>query len=142
MIDDAGIHPAPETILTIMDMTRPERQKELPRLGFTGIVNYISQVIPHITTITAPLTELSGNAEWLWTDLQEEAFEAVKQAADKHKVLRQIDYNKPDMIWHFTDVSPTGMGAWVGQGATRDAARPAAFHSRKLTPSQSNYPTH
>jgi len=140
MIDDDGIHPAPEKIRTIMDWTRPESQKVLQR--FNGMVNYISQFIPHIATITAPLTELSGNAEWLWTDLQEAAFAAVKRAADKHKVLRPIDYNKPDMIWLFTDASPTGTGAWIGQGPTTDAARPAAFHSRKLTPSQSNCPTH
>ena len=44
------------------------------------MVNYISQFIPHITTITAPLTELSGNAEWLWTDLQAAAFKALKRA--------------------------------------------------------------
>jgi len=106
------------------------------------MVNYISQFIPHIATITAPLTELSWNAEWPWTDLQETAFEAVKRAADKQKVLRRIEYNKPDMIWLFTDASPTGTCAWIGQGPTRDAARPAAFNSRKLTPSQSNYPTH
>jgi len=61
MIDDNGIHPAPEKIRTIMDCTRPESQKELQR--FNRMVNYISQFIPHITTITAPLTELSGNAE-------------------------------------------------------------------------------
>jgi len=76
MIDDDGIHPALEKIRTIMDWTRPESQKELQRLN--GMVNYISQFIPHIATITAPLTELSGNAEWLWTDLEEAAFEAVK----------------------------------------------------------------
>jgi len=96
MIDDDGIHPAPEKVRTIMDWTKPKSQKELQRVN--GMVNYISQFIPHIATITAPLTELSGNAEWLWTDLQEAAFEAVKRAADKHKVLRPIDYNKPDMI--------------------------------------------
>jgi len=45
------------------------------------------------------------------------------------------------MIWLFTDASPTGTGAWIGQGPTRYAARPAAFHSRKLMPSQSNYRT-
>jgi len=140
MIDDDGIHPAPEKIRIIMDWTRRESQKELQR--FNGMVNYISQFIPHIATITAPFTDLSGNAEWLWTDLQEAAFEAVKRVVDKHKVRRQIDYNKPDMIWLCTDVSPTGMGAWIGQGPTRDAARAAAFHSRKLTLSQSNYPTH
>jgi len=85
--------------------------------------------------------ELSGNAEWLGTHLWEAAFEVVKQAADKHKVRRVIDYNKPDMIWLFTDASPTGTGAWIGEGPTRDTARPAAFHSRKLMLSPSNYPT-
>ena len=42
----------------------------------------------------------------------------------------------------FTDASPTGTGVWVSQGSTRDGARPAAFHSRKLTQSQKAYPTH
>jgi len=46
------------------------------------------------------------------------------------------------MIWLFTDASPTGMGPWIGQEPTRDAARTTAFHTRKLTPSQNNYPTH
>ena len=136
MIDDEGIHPALEKGQTITDWTRPESQKEPQR--FNGMVNDISQVIPHITTIAAPLTELSGNAEWLCTDLQEAAFGAVNQAADKHKVFRPIDYNKPDMIWLLTDASPTGTGAWICQGPTRDAARATAFLSRKLTPSQSN----
>jgi len=99
------------------------------------MANYVSQFIPQIATITAPLTELSGNEDWLWTDLHEAAFEAVKHTADKHQVLRPKEYNKPDMIWLFTAVSPTGTGAWMGQGPTRDAARPAAFHSGKLTPS-------
>jgi len=45
-------------------------------------------------------------------------------------------------MWLFTDASPTGTGAWVGQEPTRDAARPAVFNCRKLTPSQNAYPTH
>ena len=123
-----------------MDWTRPNSQKELKR--FNEMVNYISQFMPHAATITAPLTELTRDAEWLWTDLQEAAIQAVKQAAEDHKVLRLIDYDNSDMIWLFTDASLTGTGAWIGQGATRDAASPALFHCRKLTPAQSHYPTH
>ena len=140
MIDDNGIHPAPEKIRKIMDWTRPNNQKELQR--FNGMVNYISQFMPHAATITAALTELTGDEEWLWTDLQKTAFQAVKRAAEDHKALRPIDYDNSEMIWLFTDASPTGTGAWIGQGPIRDAARPASFHSRKLTPAQSNYPTH
>jgi len=57
MIDNYGIHPASEKIWTIMDWTRPESQKELQR--FNGMVDYISQFIPHIATITA-----ARRAEW------------------------------------------------------------------------------
>ena len=98
--------------------------------------------MPHAATITALLRELTGDAEWLWTDLQETAFQAVKRAAEDHKVLRPIDYDNSDMIWLFTDASPTGTEAWIGQGPTRDAARPALCHSRKLMAAQNNYPTH
>jgi len=63
MIDEDGQHHAPERIHSIMDWTRPKNQKELE--CFNGMVNYISQFLPHAATITAPLTELSGNAEWL-----------------------------------------------------------------------------
>jgi len=76
MIDDDGLHPASEKIRSIMDWTKPKNKKELER--FNGMVNYISQFLPHAATITAQLTELTGNAEWLWTDLHDAAFEAVK----------------------------------------------------------------
>src|SRR5688572_3830005 len=61
IIDDQVIHPTPEKIRTIMEWIRPENKKELER--FNGIVNYVSQFLPHIATITAPLTELTGKAE-------------------------------------------------------------------------------
>jgi len=142
LIHDDGIYPAPETIRTINDRTRPENQIEW--LRFNAMVNYIWQFIAPIAivTIIVPLTDVCGNAKWLWTNLKEAAFEAVRQAAGKHTVLRAIDYNKSEMIWLFTDTSRTGTGAWIGQGPTRDPARPAAFHSTKLTTSQNNYPTH
>jgi len=109
IIDNHGIHPGLEKIPTIMDWTRPESQKELPR--FNGMVNYILQFIPPIATITALLAELSGNTKWLWMDLQEAAFEPVKRAADKHLVLRSIIYNRPAMIWCFTNAFSTCTGA-------------------------------
>ena len=56
------LHPASEKIRSIMDWTKPKNQKELQR--FNGIVNDISQFLPHAATITAPLTELTGNSEW------------------------------------------------------------------------------
>jgi len=65
--------------------------------------------------MTPPFTELTGHAEWLWTDLHDAALEDVKRSAEKHQVLRLINYSIPDMVWLFTDARPTGTGAWVGQ---------------------------
>ena len=79
-----------------MDWTRPNNQKELQQ--FNEMVNYISQFMPHAATITEALTELTGDAEWLWRDLQETALQAVKRAAEDHKVLNPIDYDNSDMI--------------------------------------------
>ena len=106
MIDDNGIHPAQEKIRNIMDWRRPKKRKELQ--PFNGMVNYILQFMPHAATITAPLTELTRDPECLWTDLQEIAFQAVKRAAEDHKILRPIDYDNSDMIWLFTDALSTG----------------------------------
>ena len=66
----------------------------------------------------------------------------MKGGADEHKVRGPINYDSSDMIWLFTDASPTGTGQRIGKGPTRDTARPASCYSRKLMPSQRNYPTY
>jgi len=76
------------------------------------------------------------------TYLQDSDFEAVNRAADKYQVLKPIDDTIPDMGWLCNDVCSTRTSAWVGQGPSRDVARPAAFHSRRLIPSQNTDPTH
>ena len=72
IIDDKGVQPMPEKIRKISDWTTPKNKKELER--FLGIVNYVSQFLPHIATIAAPLTDLTGDAEWVWTPTHEKAF--------------------------------------------------------------------
>ena len=79
IIDEDGLHPAAEMIHSIMDWTRPKNQKDVQR--FNGMVNYISQFLSPAATITALLTELTGNAEWQWRYIQHAAVEAVKRAA-------------------------------------------------------------
>ena len=61
MIDDKGIYPALEKIRNLMDWTRQTNHIELQRLK--GMVDYISQFMSHAATITAPVTELTGDAE-------------------------------------------------------------------------------
>src|SRR5205085_911062 len=102
IIDDNGVQPMPEKIRKISDWTIPKNMKELEQ--FLGIVNYMSQFLPHIATIAAPLTDPTGDAEWVWTPTHEKAFKQVKKAGDNNKILQPLRYNdSSDAVYLFTD---------------------------------------
>ena len=105
------------------------------------MVNYISQFLPHIATITAPLTDLTGNAEFVWTPTHDTAFQNIKTLADDKAVITPINHESGVPMVLITDALDTGVGAWVGQGETPETARPASLHSRKFTNTQMNYGT-
>jgi len=105
------------------------------------LVNYISQFLPHIAKITAPLTDLNGNTEFVWTPTHDKAFQNTKRLADHNEVITCINHQSGVPTWLITDVSDTGVGAWVGQGETPETAGPASLHSRKFTNTQMNYGT-
>ena len=139
IIDDEGLKASPEKIARIEAWTTPRNKKQLQE--FLGVVNYISQFIPHLVSITAPLTSLTGTEEFVWTATHDQAMENVKRAAANNLVMKPIDHETALPIWLITDASDTGVGAWVGQGETADTARPAALHSRKFSNAQMNYGT-
>jgi len=105
------------------------------------LVNYIGQFLPHIATITAPLTDLIGNAEFVWTPTHDTAFQNTQNLADDNEVIRPINHESGVPIWLIPHVSDTGVGAWVGQGETAETARPPSLHCRKFTNTQMNYGT-
>ena len=72
IIKEGKIIPAPEKIRHITDFRTPGSKKELQQ--FLGSVNYIGGHLPHLATLEAPLTELTGNASWQWGPLQQSAF--------------------------------------------------------------------
>src|ERR1700744_5619640 len=65
IIDDEGLKALPEKIARIEAWTTLRNKKQLQE--FLGVVNYISQFIPNLATITAPLTSLTGTEEFVWT---------------------------------------------------------------------------
>jgi len=57
IIDDQGLRASPEKIARIEAWTTAKNKKQLQK--FLGVGNYISQFIPHLASITAPLTSLT-----------------------------------------------------------------------------------
>ena len=137
--NDDGLHASSEKIMRIGEWTTPKDRKELRE--FLGLVNYISQFLPHIATITAPLTDLTGNAEFVWTPTHDIAFQNTKRLADDNKVIRRINHESGVPIWLITDASDTGIAVRVGQGETPETVQPASLYSRKFTNTQMNYGT-
>jgi len=76
IIDDQGLGASPEKIARIEVWTTPKNKKQLQE--FLGVVNYISQFITHLASITAPLTSLTGTEEFVWTVSHGHAMENVK----------------------------------------------------------------
>ena len=89
VVDDDGIHASPEKITRREAWTTLKDRKELQ--DFLGLVHYISQFLQHIATITAPVTALTGNAEF-WTPTHDTAFQNAKRLADDHEVIRPINH--------------------------------------------------
>jgi len=109
LVDDDGLHASPEKITRIGEWMTPKDSKELRE--FLGLVNYISQFLLHIATITAPLTDLIGNAEFVLTPTHDTAFLNTKRLADDNEVIRPINYESGVPIGLITDASETGVGA-------------------------------
>ena len=71
----------------------------------------------------------------MWEKNQQESFSALKRAVVTGPVLRIVDSQKPFFLE--TDASSIAVGAVLLQ-----EGRPIAFGSKKLYPSQRNWPTH
>ncbi len=126
-----GIKPDPDKTAAVRQMPKPEDKQALQR--FLGMTNYLSKFIPHYSDVTGPLRELlKQDAEWSWRELQDSAFQKLKDAVSSPPVLQYFDVTKPVVL--SADASQHGLGAvCLQQGA------PVAFASRALTPTKSLY---
>ena len=108
IIDDEGIKASPEKIARIQAWTTLKNKKQLEE--FLRVVNYSSQFIPHLASITAPMTSLTGIEEFVWTATHDHVMENVKLAAAHNQVMKPMDHESASPIWRITDASDTGVG--------------------------------
>ena len=126
-----GFKPDPEKIKAIIDMPEPQSRQDLQRL--LGMVNYLSQYIPNMSEITAPLrTLLKKDTQWVWYDEHRNAIEKLKQALTNSTVLQYFNQDKPITIQ--TDASQSGIGSCLLQ-----EGHPVIYASRSLTNAEQNY---
>ncbi len=160
---EISIHPSKAE--SIQALKRPTNKKELQKV--IGTFGFSSRHIPNYAQLLAPLTELTGNVPWNWSQTCEEAFEALKRMVQKNLKLTNIKDDElapadskpvhhPDppagyapkndvpgkYLFLFTDASLTGCGSALCIGENWWTSQLVGLQSRKFSPAQANYPTH
>lgn len=114
-----------------MEMPAPVDKTGVRR--FLGLMQYVAKFIPNLSTVSAPLRELTEKeVQFEFGQAQSDSFEKLKKLASTAPVLAFYDVNKPVTV--SVDASSEGLGAVILQDEL-----PVAYASKALTDSQKRY---
>ncbi|GFO08067.1 transposon tf2-1 polyprotein [Plakobranchus ocellatus] len=131
IISRNGISTDPKKVEAIVRMPSPTNTKEVRRI--MGMIQYLAHYIPNLTNIMQPLQNmLKKDVPFLWSDSQEKAFQAIKQAIIDSPALAIYDPAKELVLEN--DASEYGVSSVLLQDGN-----PLAFASRTLQPAEQNY---
>eukprot|EP00957_Ditylum_brightwellii_P013973 1054375-Ditylum_brightwellii.AAC.1 len=100
--------PLPNKVSATHEIEPPKNKKQLRR--FVGIINFYRYMWRGRAEKLAPLIVLiSKKAKWKWTEVEQQAFEAIKTAVAKNILLVYPDFNEKFEI--YTDASKYQLGA-------------------------------
>lgn len=129
IVSKDGIRPNIKS--SLLNLSRPMNKAEIR--SYLGMINFISKYIPNYSTITAPITSLLQNdVDFVWSDEQEAAHQAILTEIKSPRILTHYDPSKNIQI--ITDASPVGISAIMTQNN-----QPVTFISRKLSPVEGRY---
>eukprot|EP01029_Cantina_marsupialis_P022511 TRINITY_DN549_c1_g1_i2.p2 TRINITY_DN549_c1_g1~~TRINITY_DN549_c1_g1_i2.p2 ORF type:complete len:1430 (+),score=268.62 TRINITY_DN549_c1_g1_i2:4611-8900(+) len=136
VIDAEGRHISPTRMQGIVTMPPPTNIKLLRK--FLGVVAYLREFLPRLSTLAAPLYYLEKkNVTFNWGVEQQQAYVAIKNAILNSGTLFYPDLNKSFTL--YCDASDVGIGSALCQpDKTKD--RPVSFYSRTLSSTERNYP--
>ena len=118
-----GIEPDENKIKSILEMPKPEDEKDVQRL--LGLIHYVGKFIPNLSELTATSRELLvKDKPWQWGKSQNQSFERIEELLVSKKCLAYYDVQKPVKIQ--VDASKSGI-------------RPIAYASKSLTATQQRY---
>ena len=96
-ISEQWIQPLTDMLNTITNYKAPQNITELRR--FMGMVQQLSKFTPTLAEASAPFRDLlSSKSMWLWTPVNQAAFEKTKQILTTQPVLAHYDIQKETKI--------------------------------------------
>ena len=137
IVSRMGCKVYPTKIARVQAWPEPSNLKEVQ--SFLGLANYFRRFIKGYSVVASPLTDLmrktSNGLAWVWGTAQRNAFNTLKRLLTEAPVLVAPDIHKPFEV--VADASGVAIGAVLLQ-----EGRPVAYHSRKLSAAERNWPTH
>ena len=121
-----GIRMDPKKVAVILAWPMPQNVSQLR--SFLGLSSFYRKFIEYYSFIVAPMIDLlQEQVLYIWTPVQQDSFDSLKQAVSTAPVLKIVDPEKPFDLE--TDASGVAIGAVLTQ-----EGRPTAFESKKLSP--------
>jgi len=125
----------PMKVKGVQDWPRPSSKHDLQQ--FLGFINYYRRFIQGFAHIAHPLHRLTGNEQWHWGAVEEEAFQNLKNAITSAPVLTMPTDDLPFRVE--ADSSDYATGAVLSQEQRDGKWHPVAFISRSLNDVERNY---
>ena len=85
IISQKGIRMDPGKVKAVTNWPTPRTKRELQQ--FLGFINFYRRFVKGFAGIAKPLTKLTGKDAWNWTQLQQEAFQKLKDEITSERVL-------------------------------------------------------
>ena len=122
VISKDGLKPNSDKVKAVENMRKPTCKKET--LSLLGFINYLAKFLPRLYEAAHPLRDLTlTNAQFIWSEQHNKAFDEVKKLVVNHPVLKYYDIN-----------DGRGLGATLLQNG-----QPVAFSSRTLSAVEQRY---
>lgn len=92
VISKDGLKPDPDKVNAVENMPKPTCKKET--LSLLGFINYLAKFLPRLSEVAQPLRNLTlTNAQFMWSEQHDKAFDEVKKLVANHPVLKYYDIN-------------------------------------------------
>lgn len=138
IVSEEGVSTDPAKIQAVQDWPTPSTLKDTR--AFLGFANFYRKFIKDFAAIALPLTNLlRGNKAFVWTKVEQLAFDALKMALTSTPVLALPDMKLPFKVT--TDASGTAIGAVLSQDFGK-GDQPLAYESKRLNEAEAKYPAH
>ena len=107
-----GIGPADIKVKAVVEARDPTNAAEVR--SFVGLVNFTARFILDLSTVSAPLRQLTKNGEpFVWDQEQQQSFDELKKRLASAEILGYFDKNAQTKV--IADASPVGLGAVLVQ---------------------------